>query len=70
MGEYDRELSRLGEKVDRMEKDLSEMKDNVQEVRDIVVRAQGGWKALVVVAGAAAFISGIAVSILAWVWPR
>lgn len=66
----DRELGRLGEKVDQIEKDLAEMKSDMREVRDIVVRAGGGWKALLMVAGAAAFLGGLIVSILAWLWPR
>jgi len=70
MTEHDRELGRLGEKVDQIEKDLAEMKSDMREVRDIVVRAWGGWKALLMVAGAAAFLGGLIVSILAWLWPR
>lgn len=70
MPEVDRELGRLGEKVDRIEKDLAQMKSDMREVRDIVVRAGGGWKALVIVASAAAMLGGLLVSILAWLWPR
>ena len=66
----DRELASLTTKVDNLERDLAEMKSDIREVRDIVVRAGGGWRALLYVAGAAAFLSGLIVSILAWLWPR
>lgn len=69
MAEVDRELGRLDGKVDQIERDLAEMKADLREVRDIVVRAGGGWKALLYVAGAAAFLGGLIVSILAWLWP-
>ena len=69
MAELDRELGRLDGKVDQIERDLAEMKSDLREVRDIVVRAGGGWRALLYVAGAAAFLGGLVVSILAWLWP-
>jgi chromosome condensin MukBEF ATPase and DNA-binding subunit MukB len=70
MPDLDRELASLTTKVDVIERDLAEMKSDIREVRDIVVRAGGGWRALLYVAGAAAFLSGLIVSILAWLWPR
>lgn len=70
MNDIDREIASLGTKVDVIERDLSEMKSDIREVRDIVVRAGGGWRALIYVAGAAAFLGGLIVSILAWLWPR
>lgn len=70
MPDLDRELASLTTKVDDLERDLAEMKSDIREVRDIVVRAGGGWRALLYVAGAAAFLSGLIVSILAWLWPR
>ncbi len=70
MSSLDPELASLTTKVDVIERDLAEMKSDIREVRDIVVRAGGGWRALLYVAGAAAFLSGLIVSILAWLWPR
>lgn len=70
MADVDRELGRLGATVDQIEKDVAELRKDMKEVRDIVVRAGAGWKALVAVAGFAAVLGGLAMSIITWLWPR
>jgi phage shock protein A len=39
-------------RLDRLESDIAEMKDDVKAMRQILAQAQGGWRMLMVVGGA------------------
>lgn len=41
-----------GARITTVEKDIHEMKDDVREIRDVVVQAKGGWKLVVLVIAA------------------
>lgn len=57
--------------------DLSEIKgvllaqaQNIQDIRDAVMKATGGWKALLAVGGLAGVMGGLITTVLLAIWPR
>lgn len=65
-----RELGSLDNRVAHVEKTVDDMSAKLGEVHDAIITARGQWKALVFLAGIAATMGGLAVGLLAWLWPR
>jgi len=52
-----RDYGRLEQKVAQLTADVHELKETVEAMRDMMQQAQGGWKTLMAVGGAAAALS-------------
>ena len=70
-------ITRLQEQQNSTHQDLGEIKgvllslgNNIQDIRDAVMKATGGWKALLAVGGLAGAIGGIATTVMIAVWPK
>lgn len=57
--------------------DLGEIKavllslgQNIQDIRDAVMKATGGWKALLAVGGLAGVMGGLITTVLLAIWPK
>lgn len=55
----ERAFGQLEAKVDLMEKDVRELKDDVKAIRSMLDSAQGSWKTLLAVSGVVSFISSL-----------
>ncbi len=42
-----------GTRLDRLESDLSEIKDDLRAIRDVMMQAKGGWRTILLVSGVA-----------------
>ncbi len=60
----DREFGEFSARLDAVEDTLQHIQATVQEIRDDMLRAKGGWKALALVGGISATAGGIVVKIL------
>ena len=70
-------ITRLQEQQNSTHQDLGEIKGvlvslgkNIQDIRDAVMKATGGWKALLAVGGLAGVLGGIVTTIVLAVWPK
>lgn len=54
MGELERELGGLQARMETVEQELQAIRSDVREIRDALVRARGGWMALLLLFSAAA----------------
>lgn len=81
MAEIDRDIGELKARMTAMERDTAEMKadmrdklttieHDLREVRDVVVRAGGSWKAMVALASAAIVLGGLIMQAVTWIWNR
>jgi len=63
---HERELGGVQEKLKRLETEVSEMRADVREIRDVVVSVKGGWRTLAVIAAISSVVGGANVKISAW----
>jgi len=63
---HERELGGVQEKLKRLETEVSEMRADVREIRDVVVSVKGGWRTLAVIAAISSVVGGVIVKISAW----
>lgn len=81
MAEIDRDIGDLRARMTAIERDTAELKTDMRdkltkiehdlrEVRDVVVRAGGSWKAMVALASAAVILGGLIMQALNWLWAR
>ena len=70
-------ITRLQEQQANTHRDLGEIKEvlllqasNIQDIRDAVMQARGGWKALLAVGGLAGVIGGFVTTIIVAIWPK
>lgn len=61
-------VARMEVQVERLERDMSEMKDDVKAIRAVLDKASGGWKMLLVVGGLSAAIGSFITKALT-LWP-
>ena len=59
MNGYERELGTLTAKINRLESDVSEMKDDVRAIKETMSEARGGWKAIALVSGISGTIGAL-----------
>lgn len=55
-----------GTRLDRLEKDVADINETVQELRDLMLQARGGYRTALGLAGAAGALAGIAVKLIPW----
>lgn len=48
-----------GTRLDRLEDDLSEIKTDIRAIRDVMMQAKGGWRALVIVGGVSGTVGAL-----------
>lgn len=70
-------IARLQEQQANTHTDLGEIKGvllslgkNIQDIRDVVMKATGGWKALLAVGGLAGVMGGLITTVLLAIWPK
>lgn len=61
---YEREMGELSARVGAMETDLKDMKIDVRTIRDEIVGAKGGWRAVVLIAGISGTLTAAAMKFL------
>jgi len=61
---YDRELGSHSARLQNVEEDLTAIKKDIREIRDVVVQGRGGWRALTIVGALAATISAAVTKLL------
>lgn len=61
-------VARMEVQVERLEKDMAEMKDDVKAIRATLDRASGGWKMLLVVGTISAAIGSFVTKAIS-LWP-
>lgn len=64
MEELPRTIGTLEAKIDRLEEDVQRLYKRQEEVLKILNRAEGGWKAMVVIGGFAGAIGAMATKLL------
>ena len=62
----DHELGELQAEVRNVKEDVTEMKSDLRDIRDILAQAKGGWKTLVLVAGIAGVMGAAATKLMAF----
>jgi len=69
MSNLDTAVARLEVQVERLEKDMTEMRDDIRFIRKKLDEATGGWKVFMLVGGVGVAIGGVLIkiiSILPW----
>ncbi len=69
MSNVDVAVARLEVQVERLEKDMTEMRDDIRFIRKKLDEAAGGWKVFMLVGGIGAALGGLLikiVSIIPW----
>ena len=61
-----RELGRMQARIDAMERDLTQIKADLRDVRDAMVAAKGSWKMLVSIATLSATVGGLVTKFGGW----
>lgn len=67
MSNLDTAVARLEVQVERLEKDMAEMRDDVRFIRKKLDEASGGWKVFMFVGGVGMAIGGLLIKILSMI---
>ena len=60
-----RDIGSLQSDVETMQRDLHVVKTDIREVRDIMLKAQGGWKMMITLGTICAFLGAAASKLIA-----
>lgn len=63
----DTAVARLEVQVERLEKDMTEMRDDIRFIRKKLDEAAGGWKVFMLVGGIGAALGGFLIKVLSMV---
>lgn len=63
---YERELGGVQARLETLEVDMSAMRRDIREIRDVVVSVKGGWKTLAILASLSAAAGGVVVKFISW----
>lgn len=64
---YERELGGVQARLEALEEGQATIQRDVREIRDVVVRVQGGWKTLAVIASVSAAVGGLIAKFIPWI---
>ena len=64
MSNLDTAVARLEVQVERLEKDMTEMRDDIRFIRKKLDEATGGWKVFMLVGGIGVAIGGLLIKIV------
>lgn len=64
-----RDLGRLEERMRAAEMRAADMQQKVDEMHKMLMQAQGGWRVMVMVGGAAAAAGALVSKVVSVVWP-
>lgn len=65
-----RDVGRIEGQVEALERRLADMQDKVDEMHRVLMRAQGGWRMLLMVGSLSAAIGAVLTKVIGWMWPR
>lgn len=65
----EQQIGALQADVENVKDDISEIKGDVREMRDILMRAQGSWKTLVILGTISAALGALITKAAAWLLP-
>lgn len=65
----EQQIGALQADMDNVQKDVEEIKKDVREMRDILLKAQGSWRTLVVLGTICAVLGGLATKAISWLLP-
>lgn len=63
----DTAVARLEVQVERLEKDMTEMRDDIRFIRKKLDEAAGGWKVFMLVGGIGAALGGFLIKVLSMI---
>jgi len=66
MMEMARDIGRHDAQIENLQADMSQVKNDVHEIKMILAQAQGSWKTVVAVGGFAAVVGGAVSKFLEW----
>jgi wobble nucleotide-excising tRNase len=66
----EREIGELSTRVTTLERTVTSMDEKVTEIRDTMLRAEGGWRFMLALFGFGIAIGGLIAAIGVWLWPR
>jgi len=66
----EREIGELSARVTTLERTVASMDEKVTEIRDTMLRAEGGWRFMLALFGFGIAIGGLIAAIGVWLWPR
>ena len=66
--DLNRTIGAFEAKIDRLEKDVSTLIKNQNEMLQILHQARGGWKVMVMVGGAASGITILLTKVINYLW--
>ena len=65
----EREFGELSARVAALEKTVEGMDAKLTEIRDTMLRAEGGWRFMLALFGFGVAIGGVVAAIGVWLWP-
>lgn len=66
----EREFGDLSARVTALERTVTGMDEKVTEIRDTMLRAEGGWRFMLAMFGMGIAIGGVIAGLGIWLWPR
>lgn len=64
--EIDRDLGRHDAEITQLKDDMKSMKEDVHEIKLMLAKFQGGWGAIMLIAGASATLGAIVAKFIPW----
>lgn len=64
--ELHREIGRHGAEINALQKDMTEVKQDVKTILEFINQGRGGWKTIMLVAGAAGTVGALAAKIVSF----
>lgn len=65
----EQQIGALQADMNNVKEDVEEIRKDVREMRDILLKAQGGWKTMVVLGTISAAIGAMVGKVIAWLAP-
>ncbi len=65
----EQQIGALQADMENVKEDVAEIKGDVREMRDILLRAQGGWRTLITLGTFCAVLGGLVTKLINWAWP-
>jgi len=68
MAEIDRELGELSARLKTLEREMSEMRDDIKWMRDQVQQSKGGWKTIAFLISASGILGAVTTLVTQNMW--
>lgn len=68
MTEQARELGEHAARIDMLQAEVHSLRQDVREIRDLLSQARGGWRTMMLLAGAAGAMGALVGKVVPWKW--